>query len=126
MFNTKPDRKTPTFKSRAEAFNYMFAELYENGADPLNAAERANSFADIVATNLGLPKEPEKPQSMVEKTITIVKQVAVVKKEYPEVWDLVAGAIGGLIGAFTGVKAAQPEEQEDERTPLDFENMKGA
>lgn len=126
MFISKPERKTPTFKSRAEAFNYMFAELYENGADPLNAAERANSFADIVATNLGLPKEPEKPQSMVEKTITIVKQVAVVKKEYPEVWDLVAGAIGGLIGAFTGVKAAQPEEQEEARTPLDFENMQGA
>lgn len=126
MFNSKPERKTPTFKSRAEAFNYMFAELYENGADPLNAAERANSFADIVATNLGLPKEPEKPQSMVEKTITIVKQVAVVKKEYPEVWDLVAGAIGGLIGAFTGVKAAQPEEQEEAKTPLDFENMQGA
>lgn len=126
MFYSKPERKTPTFKSRAEAFNYMFAELYENGADPLNAAERANSFADIVATNLGLPKEPEKPQSMVEKTITIVKQVAVVKKEYPEVWDLVAGAIGGLIGAFTGVKAAQPEEQEEARTPLDFENMQGA
>ena len=126
MFNTKPERKTPTFKCRAEAFNYMFAELYENGADPLNAAERANSFADIVATNLGLPKEPEKPQSMMEKTITIVKQVAVVKKEYPEVWDLVAGAIGGLIGAFTGVKAAQPDEQEEARTPLDFENMKGA
>ena len=126
MFISKPERKTPTFKSRAEAFNYMFAELYENGADPLNAAERANSFADIVATNLGLPKEPEKPQCMVEKTITIVKQVAVVKKEYPEVWDLVAGAIGGLIGAFTGVKAAQPEEQEEARTPLDFENMQGA
>ena len=126
MFNSKSERKTPTFKSRAEAFNYMFAELYENGADPLNAAERANSFADIVATNLGLPKEPEKPQNMVEKTITIVKQVAVVKKEYPEVWDLVVGAIGGLIGAFTGVKAAQPEEQEEARTPLDFENMQGA
>ena len=126
MFNSKPERKTPTFKNRAEAFNYMFSELYENGADPLNAAERANSFADIVATNLGLPNEPEKPQNMVEKTITIVKQVAVVKKEYPEVWDLVVGAIGGLIGAFTGVKAAQPEEQEEERTPLDFENMQGA
>ena len=126
MFNSKPERKTPTFKNRAEAFNYMFSELYENGADPLNAAERANSFADIVATNLGLPNEPEKPQNMVEKTITIVKQVAVVKKEYPEVWDLVVGAIGGLIGAFTGVKAAQQEELEEERTPLDFENMKGA
>ena len=126
MFNSKPDRKTPTFKSRAEAFNYMFAELYENGADPLNAAERANSFADIVATNLGLPAEPEKPQSMVEKTITIVKQVAVIKKDYPEVWDLVVGAIGGVIGAVAGVKATEPADQEEERTPLDFENMKGA
>lgn len=126
MFNSKSERKTPTFKSRAEAFNYMFAELYENGADPLNAAERANSFADIVATNLGLPAEPEKPQSMVEKTITIVKQVAVIKKDYPEVWDLVVGAIGGVIGAVAGVKAVEPAEQEEEKTPLDFENMKGA
>lgn len=126
MFNSKPERKTPTFKNRAEAFNYMFAELYENGADPLNAAERANSFADIVATNLGLPKEPEKPQSMVEKTITIVKQVAVVKKEYPEVWDLIVGAIGGVIGAVTGVKAVESAEHEEERSPLDFENMQGA
>lgn len=126
MFNSKSERKTPTFKSRAEAFNYMFAELYENGADPLNAAERANSFADIVATNLGLPADPEKPQSMVEKTITIVKQVAVIKKDYPEVWDLVVGAIGGVIGAVAGVKATEPAEQEEERTPLDFENMKGA
>ena len=126
MFNSKSERKTPTFKSRAEAFNYMFAELYENGADPLNAAERANSFADIVATNLGLPKEPEKPQSMVEKTITIVKQVSVIKKDYPEVWDLVVGAIGGVIGAVAGVKAVEPAEQEEEKTPLDFENMQGA
>ena len=126
MFNSKSERRTPTFKSRAEAFNYMFAELYENGADPLNAAERANSFADIVATNLGLPAEPEKPQSMVEKTITIVKQVAVIKKDYPEVWDLVVGAIGGVIGAVAGVKVTEPAEQEEERTPLDFENMKGA
>ena len=118
MFNTKSDRKTPTFKNRAEAFNYMFAELYENGADPLNAAERANSFADIVATNLGLPAEPEKPQNMVEKTITIVKQVAVVKKDYPEVWDLIVGAVGGVIGAVTGVKATEHVEQEDERRPI--------
>ena len=126
MFGSKSDRKVPVFKSRAEAFNYMFAELYENGADPINAAERANSFADIISSNLGLPVEPEKPKSIIEQGVNVVKQVVVIKKEYPEVWDLVAGAIGGLIGAFTGVKAAQPEEQEEARTPLDFENMQGA
>lgn len=103
----------------------MFAELYENGEDPINAAERANSFADIITTNLGLPKEPEKPKSMVEKTITFVKEVSVIKKEYPEAWDLLVGAIGGVIGAVTGVKAAQPEESEEQKEPLDFDNMKG-
>ena len=126
MWNSsKSERKVPEFKSRAEAFNYMFAELYENGEDPINAAERANSFADIITTNLGLPKEPEKPKSMVEKTITFVKEVSVIKKEYPEAWDLLVGAIGGVIGAVTGVKAAQPEESEEQKEPLDFDNMKG-
>ena len=125
MFNSKSDRKVPTFRSRAEAFNYMFAELYENGADPINAAERANSFADIITINLGLPQEPEKPKSIVEKTVSVVKQVAVIKKDYPEVWDLMVGAIGGVIGAVAGVKASQPEEQNEEQTPIDFDNIQG-
>lgn len=114
------------FKNRAEAFNYMFAELYENGADPINAAERANSFADIVATNMCLPSEPEKPKSMVEKGINMVKQVAVIKKEYPEVWDIMVGAIGGVIGAFVGNKSATIEQEEQKTIPLDFDNMEGA
>lgn len=125
MFERKSDRKVPVFKSRSEAFNYMFTELYENGADPINAAERANSFADIVSTNLGLPSEPEKPKSMVEQGINMVKQVVVIKKEYPEVWDLIVGAIGGVIGAVAGTKAALPDEPEEHREPLDFENMEG-
>lgn len=126
MFNSsKSERKTPTFKSRSEAFNYMFTELYENGADPINAAERANSFADIVTTNLSLPNEPEKPQGTIEKTISFVKQVASVKKEHPEVWDLIVGAIGGVIGAVTGVKATQVEEREEERPPIDFDKLEG-
>ena len=126
MFGSKSDRKVPVFKSRAEAFNYMFAELYENGADPINAAERANSFADIISSNLGLPNEPEKPKSMIEQGVNMVKQVVVIKKEYPEVWDLIVGAIGGVIGAFAGNKAANDEDSEIEPASLDFENMEGA
>ena len=128
MFGSKSDRKVPVFKSRAEAFNYMFAELYENGADPINAAERANSFADIISSNLGLPVEPEKPKSIIEQGVNVVKQVVVIKKEYPEVWDLVVGAIGGVIGAVAGTKAAGENDdvQEVQPTPLDFDNMEGA
>lgn len=127
MFERKSDRKVPVFKSRAEAFNFMFTELYESGADPINAAERANSFADIISSNLGLPSEPEKPKSMVEQGINMVKQVAVIKKDYPEVWDILVGAIGGVIGAVVGVKSTSPEEMEEARpAPLDFENMEEA
>ena len=126
MFGSKSDRKVPVFKSRAEAFNYMFAELYENGADPINAAERANSFADIISSNLGLPVEPEKPKSIIEQGVNVVKQVVVIKKEYPEVWDLVVGAIGGVIGAVAGTKAALPDEPDEEREPIDFNNLEGA
>ena len=104
----------------------MFTELYENGADPINAAERANSFADIISTNLGLPKEPEKPKSMVEQGVNMVKQVVIIKKEYPEVWDLIVGALGGVIGAVAGNKAASDDVQDVQPTPLDFENMEGA
>ena len=104
----------------------MFTELYENGADPINAAERANSFADIMSTNLGLPKEPEKPKSMIEQGVNVVKQVVVIKKEYPEVWDLIVGALGGVIGAFAGNKAASDDVQDVQPTPLDFDNMEGA
>ncbi len=126
MFDRKSDRKVPVFKSRSEAFNFMFTELYESGADPINAAERANSFADIISSNLGLPSEPEKPKSIVEQGINMVKQVVVIKKEYPEVWDIIIGAIGGVIGSIVGSKAAMPEEPEEEhREPLDFENMEG-
>lgn len=126
MFNSKSDRKVPVFKSRSEAFNFMFTELYENGADPINAAERANSFADIVTKNLGLPSEPEKPQGMIEKGIGVVKQIVVIKKEYPEIWDLVVGGLAGLVGAFAGTKAAiKDEESEENPAPLDFNNMEG-
>ena len=104
----------------------MFAELYENGADPINAAERANSFADIISSNLGLPVEPEKPKSIIEQGVNVVKQVVVIKKEYPEVWDLVVGAIGGVIGAVAGTKAALPDEPDEEREPIDFNNLEGA
>jgi hypothetical protein len=127
MFGSKSDRKVPVFKSRAEAFNYMFAELYENGADPINAAERANSFADIISSNLGLPAEPEKPKGMIEQGVNMVKQIVVIKKEYPEVWDLIVGAIGGVIGAVAGTKSANLNDdvQDAEPVPLDFENMEG-
>ena len=60
----------PSFKTRAEAFAYMLRyQLEEKRVDPMEAAKRANEFAEIFAGNLGLPKEEEKPKAGVEKVI---------------------------------------------------------
>jgi hypothetical protein len=37
-----------------------------------------------------------------EKGIGYVKQLAALKKENPEIWDMVTGALGGVIGGFSG------------------------
>ena len=121
MFN-KNSIQVPNFTTRSEAFDYMFTQMCEKGADLMDAASRANSFADIIAKNKSLPDAPPAPKSIVETGIGYLKQVVEIKKEYPEVWDLAAGAIGGLIGALAGTKASQDEPQ-DERPPINFDEI---
>ena len=67
-----------------------------------------------------------KCDDLIEQGVNVVKQVVVIKKEYPEVWDLVVGAIGGVIGAFAGTKAALPDDPDEERESIDFNNLEGA
>lgn len=121
MFS-KNKMEVPNFNSRSEAFDYMFTQMCDKGADLMDAADRANSFADIIAKNRSLPDAPPAPKSVVETGIGYLKQIVVIKNEYPEVWDLAAGAIGGLIGAFAGSKATQ-EEPQDDRPPVNFDEL---
>lgn len=114
--------EVPNFNSRSEAFDYMFTQMCDKGADLMDAAERANSFADIIAKNKSLPDAPPAPKNIVETGIGYLKQIVVIKNEYPEVWDLATGAIGGLIGAFAGAKAAQ-EDPQDDRPPVNFDEL---
>lgn len=122
MFKSKnQNQETPSFRTRSEAFDYLFTSLVEDGVDMETAATRASDFADIVARNKGLPDFPEKPKSAIEKGVGYLQQVLVIKKDHPEIWDFVAGLAGGAIGAIAGVKSAeQPEELPE---PLDFDNM---
>lgn len=121
MFKNKEERKLPCFTTRSEAFDYLFTELVEDGVEIENAAERANAFADVVARNKGLPDLPEKQKSAIEKGVGYIQQILVIKKKHPEIWELVAGLAGGVIGAFAGVKATDTSEAIPE--PLDFDNM---
>ena len=111
-------RQIPVFGSKAEAFDYMFTELTIGGEDLMKAAEKAEAFAEIIAKNRSLP---DKPKGVIDQCVTLVQQVSVIKNEYPEVWGIVTGAIGGVIGAFAGTKAAEGETEQVE--PLDFDNM---
>ena len=61
-----------------------------------------------------------------DKVVGYGKQIVTIKKEYPEVWDLAVGAIGGVIGAFVGVKATDAPANDDQPKEIDFDNLQGA
>lgn len=117
MFNKASNRQIPAFKSRAEAFDYMFTEMCDRGADLQDAAKKANDFAEIICKNRSLPDAPEKEKNAIDKCVGYLEQITVIKREHPEIWTLAAGAIGGLIGAFTGGKQALSSEQEQQLPP---------
>lgn len=96
------NKEVPKFQSKSEAFDYMFSELVSKGKDMMDAAEQASSFADIIADNKKLPDTTPKEMNGIEKGFTYVKQIATLKNENPEVWDLITGTLGSLISGFTG------------------------
>lgn len=108
----------PTFKSRAEAFDYMFATLCEKGMDVMEAAEKAEAFAEIVAKNRALP---EAPKNFIGQCMDMLKEVSTIKKEYPEAWEIVGGVLSGVVGLVAGTKVV--EEQEERKEAIDFDNL---
>lgn len=124
MFNRNNSRQAPVFTSRAEAFDYMFAEMCDRGADLADAAKRADEFAEIIAKNRSLPDAPEKQKNIIETCTGYLQQISVIKKDHPEIWDLAAGAIGGLLGAFVGTKSNYNDKTDDvPPPPPDFNNI---
>ena len=113
-------KEVPSFNSRSEAFDYMFADLVERGRDMIESAEQAEKFADIISKNKKLPDVPPKELNGLEKGIGYIKQLATLKKENPEIWDMVTGALGGVIGGFSGGSVAIEEPIVKD---IDFENL---
>lgn len=112
----------PSFTSRSEAFDYLMAKLVSDGVSVEEAANRANAFAEIVAKNKKLPPAPEKPKNTIEQGVAFIQQIAVVRRDYPEVWDIVTGAVGGLIGGFAGASVAT-SQCANEKEEIDFEKL---
>lgn len=113
----------PAFNSRAEAFDYMLSTLVGKGEDIMAAAEKAEIFADIVCRNRALP---DKPKTFVQRCVGALKEVSEVKREYPEMWEIVSGVLGGVVGVLAGSKIAKEKQEEEPVQPLDFDNMQEA
>lgn len=121
IFSLKNPKPVPAFASRAEAFDYMMSELVGKGRDMMEAAEQAAKFADIVATNKKLPDTPPKELNGLDKGIAYMKQLSAIKQENPEIWDMVTGALGGVIGSFSGGSKVTVEEPP--MANIDFDSL---
>ena len=125
MFTRKEETRTMTFSTRAEAFAYMLGyQLNEKKADPMEAAKKANEFADIFAKNMGIPTTVEPPPQGVDKVIKSVDKVMCYCEEHPKVVDYLVGAVTFAAGLITqkkveGNEPPPPPPQE----PIDFENV---
>lgn len=120
-FTFKQPKTLPAFASRAEAFDYMLSDLVSRGRDAMEAAEQAARFADIVATNKKLPDTPPRELNGLDKGLAYMKQLAAIKQENPDIWDMVTGALGGVIGSFSGGGKVTIEEPAP--VDIDFDNL---
>ena len=118
----KQTRPVPSFNYRTEAFDYYFARSIEQGVDEIVAAEQAEKFAEIVARNKHLPDAPQPPMSVIEKGVYYANQIASIKRDHPDIWDLLTSVAGGLIGGFTG-GATVASLQEPPQDKIDFNNL---
>lgn len=95
------------FATRAEAFNYMLSVQLDKGKDPMEAAKSANEFADIFATNMGIPTRTEPTPEGVDRYLVSINKVVNYFEEHPKVTEFITGAFTFAIGAFFGNKAGQ-------------------
>lgn len=118
----KQTKPIPRFVYRSEAFDYYFAKLIEEGSDEMSAAEQADKFATIIATNKRLPDTPPPPMNAIEKGVYYANQIASIKRDHPDIWDLLTSVAGGLIGGFTGGATAVAIQEPPTET-IDFNNI---
>lgn len=128
MFNKKKPIET-SFATRADAFNAMLAMRLDQGDDPLEAAEKADRFADIYAKNNGVPDQPKPELKGVDNIIFNIDKVVSYAESHPKIIEFLTGAITFGVGLFAGNKTAQansqPEPPKEEQPPIDFDNIPG-
>lgn len=104
----KAKAELPPMKTRADAFAYMLTEQLNGGAEPMEAAKRADEFASIFAKNMGLPDQPL-PEG-VEKYLQMAEKAVDYCDRHPKVVEFVTGALTAAVGIFAGNKLAKDDQ----------------
>ena len=103
----------------------------EKHAEPLEAAQKANEFADIFARNMGIPLKIEPEPQGVDKYLSMATKIANYIEEHPKVVEYGVPALTFVAGLFTGKKVEQvndnmygqrsvPSQPQEE---IDFDKM---
>lgn len=123
---THPDLR---FSTRAEAFSYMLVYMTEErNADPLEAAQKANEFADIFAQNMGIPLKSEPEPKGVDKYLSMATKIADYIESHPKIVEYGIPAVTFIAGLFTGKKVEQAADSntlpaQEPPQKIDFENI---
>lgn len=107
------------FTTRAEAFAYMLAHLLDKGKDPMEAAKQADEFANIFATNMGIPTVIEPETKGVEKYLKEINKVANYCEEHPQLVNFLSGALTFAVGTIFGKKEDKIQAPPIETVELD-------
>lgn len=119
------------FATRGEAFGYMLSYMIEEkGSDPMEAARKANEFAEIFAINMGIPLKIEPKPEGVDKYLSIAEKIGNYLDTHPKLLDYgipVATFIAGLITEkkidTSGGGNFQNIQNEPNKEPINFDKI---
>lgn len=130
VFSYKKKSFETNFRSREEAFSAMLAYLIEDEKmQPMEAAKKANEFAEIFAVNMGLPTKTEPEKKGYDKVMYYMKETTTFIKENPQVVEYLIPTVTFIAGLFTGNKTQntvqQPQEPQPQQPqePIDFDKI---
>ena len=83
----------------------------------MEAAKQANEFAEIFATNMGIPIKLEPEPKGVDKYISMAEKIGNYIEQHPKVVEYGIPALTFVAGLFTGKKVEQIEDKHDGQMP---------
>lgn len=130
VFSFKKKSFETSFRSREEAFSTMLAYLIEEEKiSPMEAAKKANEFAEIFAKNMGLPTKIEPEKKGYDKVMYYMRETSTFIKENPQVVEYLIPTVTFIAGLFTGKRdepsyqQPQPQQAEQKHEPIDFDKV---